>query len=597
MNGNTGQRVYWQMPSQQSPAPRDPPRNPPPKRTMSSTMETLGIRLRPPGFHQSASSSYYHTRQSPPQQPPPQQQQARVMHENMYASSQLTSQPHQQPWNGFGQSHDYATGNGYLYTPSLNDQSKLTVLAIGPVDIGKPNMYSDLNTDLYTWQYGLLYPDAYQQMGSTEPQSKLFSPDYNLSATYPNTSPLYTGQLVAPATEPGFLVYPDTISCPSSEYTSTSSLTALSPAPSPRCSQSESQSELARGIKRPRGTPSPRPNQFAAPYNLEDTRRCWSPVSCPSATPARRPSPLARQARTPEHITPNTYQFSAPPSFIPNNSLLMTSSSQPPTLGSSPERHKQKGSNHHPRKMLKSLHSNGDGDSQHLNDYTRLSEGPPDLFGPLSEEPKPPVAKDMHPDDPSLMPHEQDLRFDNDLYTPRWVRGHGNKREGWCGICKPGRWLVLKNSAFWYDKSFSHGVSAATGQAFEAPREIRRAEGEHHSTNSSSNKEDMWEGLCGSCGEWIPLISSKKKGTTWFRHAYKCQSRSRDKDKHRIESTVSLQLDQSSASPLATPAPFVELLDPVHNPLYLSVPDGGSGSGRNDGNAVMRTMANFQTLL
>lgn len=32
---------------------------------------------------------------------------------------------------------------------------------------------------------------------------------------------------------------------------------------------------------------------------------------------------------------------------------------------------------------------------------------------------------------------------------------------------------------------------------------------------------DIWEGLCGRCGEWIPLVSSKKKGTTWFRHAYK----------------------------------------------------------------------------
>ena len=36
---------------------------------------------------------------------------------------------------------------------------------------------------------------------------------------------------------------------------------------------------------------------------------------------------------------------------------------------------------------------------------------------------------------------------------------------------------------------------------------------------------DVWEGLCHSCGEWIALISSKKKGTTWFRHAYKVNNR------------------------------------------------------------------------
>lgn len=166
---------------------------------------------------------------------------------------------------------------------------------------------------------------------------------------------------------------------------------------------------------------------------------------------------------------------------------------------------------------------------------------PPDLLGPLYEEQESPPIEDMTPDDPEMIPHKQNLRFENDLYTPRWVRGHGNKREGWCGICKPGRWLVLKNSAFWYDKSFSHGVSAVTGKAFEGPREIRRikkmknedignewgtgeggSESGHVLTQRFGSKTTTtWEGLCGSCNEWIPLVSSKKKGTTWFRHAYK----------------------------------------------------------------------------
>jgi hypothetical protein len=117
----------------------------------------------------------------------------------------------------------------------------------------------------------------------------------------------------------------------------------------------------------------------------------------------------------------------------------------------------------------------------------------------------------MNPSDPDMVPHEQDLRFEGDLYTPRWVRGQGNKREGWCGICKPGRWLVLKNSAFWYDKSFSHGVSATTGAPFQGPQATRRMDG----------NPDVWEGFCGGCHDWVALVSSKKKGTTWFRHAYK----------------------------------------------------------------------------
>lgn len=139
------------------------------------------------------------------------------------------------------------------------------------------------------------------------------------------------------------------------------------------------------------------------------------------------------------------------------------------------------------------------------------SSEPPNLFGPLGERPSSPPPEDFNCENEDDIPRVQDLRFEGDLYTPKYVRGHGNKREGWCGICKTGRWLVLKNSAFWYDKSFTHGISAATGAAFESPKETRRMK----------SNPDVWEGLCHSCGDWIALISSKKKGTTWFRHAYK----------------------------------------------------------------------------
>ncbi len=146
----------------------------------------------------------------------------------------------------------------------------------------------------------------------------------------------------------------------------------------------------------------------------------------------------------------------------------------------------------------------------HCEHHFAGSSEPPDLFGPLEQAQLSPTPEDMQCEDHDA-PRAQELRFKGDLYTPKFVRGHGNKREGWCGICKPGRWLVLKNSAFWYDKSFTHGISAATGTAFEGPTETRRMKG----------NPDVWEGLCSSCGDWVALISSKKKGTTWFRHAYK----------------------------------------------------------------------------
>ena len=153
------------------------------------------------------------------------------------------------------------------------------------------------------------------------------------------------------------------------------------------------------------------------------------------------------------------------------------------------------------------------------NDHSEYADEP-DLFGALSEEQSVPPEEDMKPEDPDMEPQEQEVRFEGDLYTPRFVRGHGNKREGYCGLCKPGRWLVLKNSAFWYDKSFTHGISAATGQPFDAPKETRRMSG----------NPDVWEGLCGTCDEWIALISNKKKGTTWFRHAYKCHNHQKSKE-------------------------------------------------------------------
>lgn len=162
----------------------------------------------------------------------------------------------------------------------------------------------------------------------------------------------------------------------------------------------------------------------------------------------------------------------------------------------------------------------------HSSHYSEYSERP-NLFSCLTEEQIPPPEADMNPEDPDMIPHEQALRFEGDLYTPRWVRGHGASREGWCGICKPGRWLVLKNSAFWYDKSFSHGVSAATCLPFNGPREMRRMDG----------NPDVWEGLCHQCNDWMPLVSNKKKGTTWYRHAYKCHTHNkvRDAPKRRRE--------------------------------------------------------------
>ena len=359
--------------------------------------------------------------------------------------------------------------------------------------------------------------------------------DTSFSRRYSGSS--FVSSTGAPNDYPDFSTYSEVPSY-ASEYTPRSSLnlsaTPLSPVPSPRYPHQPH--DIIRNGSRSRASPSPRPSVRVAPYTLDGGRnKRWS-TGCFGSSPARRGAPYVFNAN--DHITSHALsRIDSPASsqannFLPSSNLanmaLHNSTLQTPPrfhrpnpmLGSNfdtgnPSVNPFAGvtpvlpSNH--TQLFRTLTSNCDPYlHHHLDQYACLSD-PPDLFGSLSEEPNNPPPEDMNPSDPELVPHEQELRFDNDLYTPRWVRGHGNKREGWCGICKPGRWLVLKNSAFWYDKSFTHGVSAATGQAFEGPKETRRMEG----------NADVWEGLCGSCGEWIALVSSKKKGTTWFRHAYK----------------------------------------------------------------------------
>ncbi|KAJ3202980.1 hypothetical protein HDU67_000159 [Dinochytrium kinnereticum] len=119
----------------------------------------------------------------------------------------------------------------------------------------------------------------------------------------------------------------------------------------------------------------------------------------------------------------------------------------------------------------------------------------------------------------------QKLRFDGDLYTPAWVRLGGHLKEGLCELCpKPGKWLQLKNSAFWYHKQFLHGISSVSGVAFTAPLDLRVVFLHNPTSESSTKNPDptlpptqvitvMVEGLCHECNQWHPLMNSKRRCT------------------------------------------------------------------------------------
>ncbi|KAI5243144.1 hypothetical protein E4T43_04345 [Aureobasidium subglaciale] len=135
---------------------------------------------------------------------------------------------------------------------------------------------------------------------------------------------------------------------------------------------------------------------------------------------------------------------------------------------------------------------------------------PTDLIpDPPTELIDPPV-EDMSPSDKTMVPQRRNLKDPNHLYMPRWIRGDGKQREGWCGQCRPGKWLSLKRSTYWYHKNFCHGITVM-GTPFPRP------------TRTRALAEDKgWEGFCGSCRKWIVLNGGKKSHTSWFRHAYKC---------------------------------------------------------------------------
>ncbi|KAI9319713.1 hypothetical protein BX666DRAFT_1915476 [Dichotomocladium elegans] len=108
-------------------------------------------------------------------------------------------------------------------------------------------------------------------------------------------------------------------------------------------------------------------------------------------------------------------------------------------------------------------------------------------------------------------PRRQKLRYPGDKYTPKWVRYNGQAKEGLCDTCQPGKWLQLKNSAFWYHKQFFHGISSVSGQEFMQPLETRWID------------QDLVEGLCHQCCQWVSVSNVKRKNSVlWYRHAHKC---------------------------------------------------------------------------
>lgn len=153
---------------------------------------------------------------------------------------------------------------------------------------------------------------------------------------------------------------------------------------------------------------------------------------------------------------------------------------------------------------------------------------------------------------PSIQISDQSIQIrkkkrSDDFYTPRWIRGYGNVREGLCELCNPGQWFRTKQSSYWYHMNFYHGISASTGKPYDSPDDWRESSKVapfvySHGSSSSDHYIVEIEGHCKNCQQWIPLGKRMTRGTDfilestidkrklsnmnqWYRHCQKCQSK------------------------------------------------------------------------
>ncbi|CAO1619797.1 unnamed protein product [Parajaminaea phylloscopi] len=116
------------------------------------------------------------------------------------------------------------------------------------------------------------------------------------------------------------------------------------------------------------------------------------------------------------------------------------------------------------------------------------------------------------------------------LYTPRFTRGSGLKKEGLCPICYDDPigprevWHRTKVSAYNYHLSVQHGINFATGLPFAPPLKFRTVD---RKARSAHERSRMMQALCHSCRKWVDVESTKavevKVPELYFRkHAIRC---------------------------------------------------------------------------
>lgn len=131
-------------------------------------------------------------------------------------------------------------------------------------------------------------------------------------------------------------------------------------------------------------------------------------------------------------------------------------------------------------------------------------------------------------------------RWEGDLYTPQLQRGKGDWKEGYCSLCKPGIWLRIKQSSYWYHMNYHHGINAATGKSYDPPSDYRLERIACSENGGNGSVLLRVNGVCGVCGTEVAISSKyleEEENTeefedivdmqtlslmAWYKHAQRC---------------------------------------------------------------------------
>jgi len=129
------------------------------------------------------------------------------------------------------------------------------------------------------------------------------------------------------------------------------------------------------------------------------------------------------------------------------------------------------------------------------------------VLGLLHDAEVPRLAEDLNLLDDLRNTRENKPRFDGDLYTPHWIRDF--RLEGWCGLCKPGRWISM-GEAWWNDRVLFHGICAETGKPFPEPESAVEVDADMQT----------WTGQCRKCNIWVTFKKGDRRHySAWHVHS------------------------------------------------------------------------------